>query len=654
MSGVLSKPRTDPSLHDLRVTSSSFARTLQALIYKYSKNRFVQGIASSFGLSIISILAVLAFLRRISDDSSSWTLRAVVKLVGRSLLSSSRVRNVLGLSALLTLMLRMKAGGNALNGILPSSFASFFLISWIGYYRLNIVEAPCVRYRGTYFNVKIVQNANLTREFWPSPLLVNKNASTALGMVLRDIEYFLFYTRMDLLTETLMSYDKVNTFDLDWYIPEKNTIYDEEYDLRKLETRNSETCVVILIHGLGGTSRETYLKRLARCLHQRGWRVCSFNFWRMDFAEWRNLKIAVDHIHKNNPNAPIAIVGTSLGTHFVLRYLEVVKDDTPVVVAVCLSPVLDLIGQYHATRDRSFTETGIKRVEAQAYKQFIDNTMAKLVRRHLAHEKRKDFDYEDTKRALVEETDADRLYARVIFNSPERKHVYADVEPTKRIYDAGLDNHFSGRSVDKLDSIKVTLLMVCAADDPMTEFSDLLVAAAERNSNIITMVTGRGGHLGWMERIIPTGDCWADSITADFIASALDIQCSTNFILDVIDRIYNKSEVAEKLRNSEGTIVRGGGVLQTTDSLQKKVSEQDGITSTNNHLIMNNDGVTQKPSSVKSWRINRVHRGPSLSEIARVISNSEINTVALSPPNGRKKSPSKKPSFGSMPSHLTF
>ena len=79
----------------------------------------------------------------------------------------------------------------------------------------------------------------------------------------------------------------------------------------------------------------------------------------------------------------------------MLRYLQSVGDNTPVVVAVCLSPVLDLIQQYRAIKKRSKTGEGIVRVEAQAYKTFVDKTMQKLVRRHLKNEKRTDFDFKE-------------------------------------------------------------------------------------------------------------------------------------------------------------------------------------------------------------------------------------------------------------------
>ena len=46
----------------------------------------------------------------------------------------------------------------------------------------------------------------------------------------------------------------------------------------------------------------------------------------MDFGEWRNLDILIKYIAKNNPSAPICLVGTSLGTHIVLRYLQSVGE----------------------------------------------------------------------------------------------------------------------------------------------------------------------------------------------------------------------------------------------------------------------------------------------------------------------------------------
>ena len=160
---------------------------------------------------------------------------------------------------------------------------------------------------------------------------------TALGALCGDIE-FLYYRNFGHTRESVMSYDGVNNVYIDWYEPQSKGV--------KLQMANSSDPVVVLVHGLGGSTEEAYIKKMALLCHAQGWRACSYDYWRFDFGEWRDLDIIVNYIAKQNPNAPIMGIAFSAGTHILLRYLQETGNSTPMHAAVCHSAVVDLMTEY--------------------------------------------------------------------------------------------------------------------------------------------------------------------------------------------------------------------------------------------------------------------------------------------------------------------
>merc|ERR1712166_747927 len=324
--------------------------------------------------------------------------------------------------------------------------------------------------------------------------------------------------------------------------------------MRELEINNNDSPVVVIVHGLGGSSEESYLKRLARLCHYNGWRCCSFDYWRLDFAEFRDLDIAIKAIRSNNPAAPIAVIGISAGTHITARYLQVTGKSSPCCAAILQSSCFDLIGEYQIIKS-TIARGGSAAIVAAAYKQFIDLTMRKMAERHLANEKRPDFDRQRMRSMLNRShVDGDVLYDEIVWCSPQRSEwplpatKLAEAQSfSKRIISRrsntnergrfeGNDAHYAGLAGDKLNKIEVTTLMIHAVDDPICGYHSVDWNACLANKNIISVATRRGGHVGWLTGLFPFGPTWADSTSVSFIRGVLEIHSSTNFILDVVKR----------------------------------------------------------------------------------------------------------------------
>lgn len=312
--------------------------------------------------------AFLLWREATAEAHSSFKLRDIMLLIFKAF-QSKRIRNITLSSIALTWLInrfrKTKVGGRW-----GRFYFQIFASSWALYYCLYCGESPVVRCQKSLFNRQIIQKANLTETYWPCFWLTNKDAMTALGSFFGDIEFLLFYD-LKLKTEVLPCYDGVNSFNLDWYKPQQKGV--------ELVTKGSADPVMIVVHGLGGNSDAHYLKKFAKDAHGRGWRCCSYDWWRLDFGEWRDLEIAVNYIAEHNPEAPIVIVAYSAGTHITLRYLQESGKSSPLVAAVCVSCVQDLMAEYFKIRDTP---------GRSVYKSFVDRTIKAMAMRSCETDKR--------------------------------------------------------------------------------------------------------------------------------------------------------------------------------------------------------------------------------------------------------------------------
>lgn len=84
--------------------------------------------------------------------------------------------------------------------------------------------------------------------------------------------------------------------------------------------------------------------------------------------------------------------------------------------------------------------------------------------------------------------------------------------------------------------------MIHAADDPVV--SDGSVdwdAVVQRNKNIISVTTQRGGHVGWYDSPLIMGPTWADRMVGNFLSATLETQAQTNFLTSVLRRALREA-----------------------------------------------------------------------------------------------------------------
>jgi hypothetical protein len=110
-----------------------------------------------------------------------------------------------------------------------------------------------------------------------------------------------------------------------------------------------------------------------------------------------------------------------------------------------------------------------------------------------------------------------------------------------------------------VSDIKTTTLMIHARDDTLVSYDwSVDWDRAGENQHIISVVTQRGGHVGFHEwKGWLTGLTWAEQVVMDYVSTMLAMNAQTGFMIDVLQRSQNQSllrsgeEVGSPLRPSE-------------------------------------------------------------------------------------------------------
>ena len=209
-----------------------------------------------------------------------------------------------------------------------------------------------------------------------------------MGSVLNDLDSFQIF-QLPIRPDRVVLPSAVDNAPiyLDWYVQT------EKIDESSPEV-DALSPIIILVHGIAGNSTEGYMVRLAHAFIQHGWRACSFDWWRFDFGDWRDLDVLVKHLQAQFPLAPIAAVGISAGGHLLLRYLQSTGTTCPLVAAVAISPCLDLVRETARVREEENT----------GYSYFLRYCVLRCAARHIAEGKYSKEDSEASVSSLFHHT----------------------------------------------------------------------------------------------------------------------------------------------------------------------------------------------------------------------------------------------------------
>lgn len=266
--------------------------------------------------------------------------------------------------------------------------------------------------------------------------------------------------------------DDGDFLDLDWHGP-----------------HSAEAPLVLVLHGLTGSSSSHYVAGLQQALASQGWASAALN-WRGCSGEpnllprsyhsgaSEDLAAAIAHLRAKRPQAPLYAVGYSLGGNVLLKYLgetgstSFLQGATAVSVPFRLDQCADRIGQ------------GFSRIY-----------QAHFMREMLAYikDKQRQFQHDGRHEGLATLAQLGPLTRMRTFWDFDGRvtaplHGFADAQD---YYRRASSRYFLGE-------IRTPTLIIQAADDPFV-FPHSLPEASELSASTRFELQAKGGHVGFVD-----------------------------------------------------------------------------------------------------------------------------------------------------------
>ena len=241
--------------------------------------------------------------------------------------------------------------------------------------------------------------------------------------------------------------------------------------------------IVILFHGLEGSSQSPYIQGMMFALAQKGYasvlmhfRGCSGEANRLARAyhsgDIEDAKAWISHIHQHFPLAPLHALGYSMGGNMLLKLTAQWGKDLPLTSVASVSAPLDL----------------------EICAKSIQKGFARVYQKHLL---------KHLKSTLWEKYHSHPL-DKLIGLSPQKiKSIQSiwdfDEEYTAKIHGFGTAQNYYHCSSAKqyLKDIRIPTLIIHALDDPFMS-SDILPKPSELSPHICLEVLPKGGHVGFV------------------------------------------------------------------------------------------------------------------------------------------------------------
>ena len=269
-------------------------------------------------------------------------------------------------------------------------------------------------------------------------------------------------------------------------------------------TPNTGGPIVLLLHGLQGSSESRYARSLARSFQRAGWRAAVIHFRGCSgepnrlprsyhSGETGDIAQVAQLLRAREPQTPLAAVGVSLGGNVLLKWLGESAGSAPLAAAVAISVPFLL----NRAADR--LETGF----------------ARLYQWELLYSLRRAL---EVKRRAVDLPLAPGAFARLKRMRDFDDHVTA---PLHGFRDAA---HYYAESSSRqyLRYIAVPTLLIQARDDPFMT-PDVIPEAAELSAHVTLDVQLHGGHVGFVAGAWPWRPrYWLEERVPEFLRTYLD------------------------------------------------------------------------------------------------------------------------------------
>jgi uncharacterized protein len=283
------------------------------------------------------------------------------------------------------------------------------------------------------------------------------------------------------------------------------TVDDDFLDLDFVEGRDlRDDVLVILLHGLEGSTGSGYLLEIARRLLDHGigsvgvnFRSCSGELNRgsrlYHSGETSDLRFVIDRLGKQVPGRRLAAAGVSLGGNVLLKHLGERGSSAGLVAAAAWSVPFDLAA------GARFMEHGIAR-------QYVGRLLRSLKAKVRAR-----------KNELGSLIDIERTLRAATFWE------FDDAATAPLHGFSGADDYYHRSSSARfIPSIGVQTLVIHSRDDPFLPADAIPHAALNDNPAITPLISDHGGHVGFISGSVPfSSRFWAEDRIAGWLASRI-------------------------------------------------------------------------------------------------------------------------------------
>lgn len=400
-----------------------------------------------------------------------------------------------------------------------SVFLCAFMLYYL-YYVKNVVRKPELICSDSGFRKFLVDNCPIiNQEFKPTIWCAHTHAQTLLANGIRAVIPIPQYRREFVPVDdevpqrnNLKSNPKIDEISktknalvtIDWYegpgptlqLPDGQKFYAELLKKYNESTHiysptiseDDGKPIAIFFPGLVGDSQTEYIRTAVTMTSSIGYKTCVFNNRarggmklktpRLYCAtNYDDLEACLKHIKLTHPNSKIVAVGISLGGIVLCRYLAERGDDALVDAAMLVSVCFDF-------------EAGCKSLEEPGLNSALNLHLTKTLIRLV-----------EENREVLEKTG--KFNIDEIIESKNLKQF--DDRFTHRMwnYDSVDQYHHDASNKDRLHMIRKPTLCINAADDIFCPYPSLPLKQIEENPRCAMLVTARGGHIGFMEGLLP-------------------------------------------------------------------------------------------------------------------------------------------------------